>query len=142
MDQAEEENDVEDVVAKRGSGAGKKAGEAEHALLSHKKKNSKPKVAGGGAGHSGAKGAEAGAEEGKKWDASGRGGPGVILSDAKWLALGDEVVELLRDGPLAEQSIFEKIGTRETKRKKKQMVLQRLVDGDFVIRQGAGTLGG
>ena len=30
------------------------------------------------------------------------------VSDAKWLALGDEIVELLRDGPMAEQNIVEK----------------------------------
>jgi len=38
-------------------------------------------------------------------------------------------------------TILIRIGTRETKRKKKQLALQRLVDGDFIIRQGAGTLG-
>ena len=61
--------------------------------------------------------------------------------DPKWLLMGDEIVELLADGPLAEQNILERVGCKDTKRKRKLQALQHLVDGDFLVRQGAGTLG-
>ena len=113
------------------------------------KKKLKPKIGPGGPGLPGSKGADvrhdvrhdagsADERDEKKRDSLGKS---IVVSDARWLALGDEVVELLRDGPVAEGTILDRIGTRETKRKKKQMALQRLVDGDFIVRQGAGTLG-
>ncbi len=93
------------------------------------KKKLKPKMGPVGPGLPGSKGADAASaddREEKKRDSLGKG---IVVSDARWLALGDEVVELLRDGPVAEATILDRIGTRETKRKKKQMVLllQRLV---------------
>jgi len=58
--------------------------------------------------------------------------------------LGDEIVEALRDGPMGEQRLLDVIGSRDSlshtnskdsQRHKKHLALQRMVRGDFVVRQ-------
>ena len=58
--------------------------------------------------------------------------------------LGDEIVEALRDGPMGEQRLLDLIGStdanshtnsKDSQRHKKLLALQRMVRGDFVVRQ-------
>ncbi len=57
----------------------------------------------------------------------------------KWVWLGDEIIEALRDGPLVESAILDRVGPT-VKRKRKLQALGRLVAGDFLVRQGLGTV--
>jgi hypothetical protein len=57
----------------------------------------------------------------------------------KWVWLGDEIIEVLKDGPLVESAILDRVGP-SVKRKRKVQALGRLVAGDFLVRQGSGTV--
>lgn len=57
----------------------------------------------------------------------------------KWVWLGDEIIEALKDGPLVESAILDRVGPT-VKRKRKVQALGRLVAGDFLVRQGSGTV--
>ena len=57
----------------------------------------------------------------------------------KWVWLGDEIIEALKDGPMVESAILDRVGP-SVKRKRKLQALGRLVAGDFLVRQGAGPV--
>ena len=57
----------------------------------------------------------------------------------RWVSMADDMIETLRDGPLMEITLLDRTAPG-VKRKKKQQTLQRLVDGDFIVCQGTGTV--
>lgn len=56
-----------------------------------------------------------------------------------WVKVGDEVIECLKDGPMVESLLFVKLGNN-VRKGVKAMAINRLILGEFVIKQGSGSV--
>jgi hypothetical protein len=53
--------------------------------------------------------------------------------------MGDEVIDCLKDGPMVESLLFVKLGNN-VRKSLKAMAINRLILGEFVIKQGSGSV--